>query len=71
MLDALLMENELTCNLHILRSKINKQKFFDKNFYPILLFYLGVVTLKDRFSMTLPNLTTRSIYMKSLLAMLK
>lgn len=62
-LDALVMDDGLTYGLPSLRSKFNKQKFFDKNFYPISLFYLGMVTLKDRFNVVLPNLTMRSIYM--------
>ena len=39
------------------------QKFFDKNFYPVSLFYLGMTTLQNNFRMALPNLTMRSIYM--------
>lgn len=63
MLDALVIDNELIYNLPDLRSKFNKQKFFDKKFYPISLYYLGMVTIKDKFKMTLPNLTMRSIYL--------
>ena len=63
MLDSLVMNDGLSYGLPSLRSKFNKQKFFDKNFYPISLFYLGMVTLKDRFNVVLPNLILRSIYM--------
>lgn len=62
MLDALVMEDEMPYAQPDLRSKFNKQKFFDKNFYPVSLFYLGMTTLKNAFRMTLPNLTMRSIY---------
>ena len=37
MLDALIIDNGLAYNMADLSSKFNKQKFFDKNFYPISL----------------------------------
>lgn len=63
MLDALVIDNELVYSLPDLRSKFNKQKFFDPQFYPISLYYLGMTTLKNSFKMTLPNLTAHSVYM--------
>lgn len=63
MLDALVINDGLYYNVADLSSKFNKQKFFDKNFYPVSLFYLGMTTLFNNFRMTLPNLTMRSIYM--------
>lgn len=63
MLDALVIDNGLSYNVADLSSKFNKQKFFDKNFYPVSLFYLGMTTLQSNFRMSLPNLTMRSIYM--------
>ena len=63
MLDALVVDDELIYSQPDLRSKFNKQKFFDKQFYPISLYYLGMTTLADEYVMHLPNLTMRSIYM--------
>ena len=63
MLDALVIDNGLYYNVADLSSKFNKQKFFDKNFYPVNLFYLGMTTLFNDYRMMLPNLTMRSIYM--------
>lgn len=63
MLDALVINDGLYYNVADLSSKFNKQKFFDKNFYPVSLFYLGMTTLQNAYRMTLPNLTMRSIYM--------
>ena len=51
MLNALVIDDELIYNLPDLRSKFNKQKFFDKKFYPISLYYLGMITIKDKFKM--------------------
>lgn len=63
MLDALVIDGELTYNVADLSSKFNKKKFFDKEFYPISLFYLGMTTMKNNYRMVLPNMTMRSVYM--------
>ncbi len=63
MLDALIIDNELIYSQSDLRSKFNKRKFFEKRFYPVSLYYLGMTTLVDAYTMRLPNLTMRSIYM--------
>ncbi|MDR0939096.1 MAG: ATP-binding protein [Mediterranea sp.] len=63
MLDTLLVDNELPYSASDLRSKFNKRKFFDKRFYPVSLYYLGMTTLESAYRMRLPNLTMRSIYM--------
>ena len=62
MLDAL-VDDELIYSQSDLRSKFNKRKFFEKQFYPVSLYYLGMTTLKNSYKMQLPNLTMRSIYM--------
>ena len=63
MLDALVIDDELSYNVSDLSSKFNKKKFFEKEFYPVSLFYLGMTTLKSAYRMVLPNMTMRSIYM--------
>lgn len=63
MLDALVIDDELSYNIKDLSSKFNKKKFFEKEFYPVSLFYLGMTTLKSAYRMVLPNMTMRSIYM--------
>ena len=62
LLNALLINDELIYSQPDLRSKFNKKKFFEKTFYPVSLYYLGMTTLTDKFTMKLPNLTVRSIY---------
>nr|WP_044655320.1 ATP-binding protein [Bacteroides acidifaciens] len=63
MLDALVIDDGLSYNVADLSSKFNKKKFFEKEFYPVSLFYLGMTTLKNAYRMVLPNMTMRSIYM--------
>ncbi len=53
---------EMSYTLGTLRSKFNKEQFFDKDFYPISFYYLGMTTLADGFSMKLPNNTMVSIF---------
>ena len=38
-------------NVPDLSSKLNKKKFFDKTFYPVSLFYLGMTTLRNNYRM--------------------
>ena len=63
MLDALVIDDKLFYSQSDLRSKFNKKKFFEKKFYPVSLYYLGMTTIADAYTMRLPNLTMRSIYM--------
>ncbi|BDW79923.1 hypothetical protein BFINE_57180 [Bacteroides finegoldii DSM 17565] len=58
-----MIDDELSYNVSDLSSKFNKKKFFEKEFYPVSLFYLGMTTLKSAYRMVLPNMTMRSIYM--------
>ena len=38
------------------------EQFFEHDFYPISLFYLGMLTIKNQFRMMLPNQTMREIF---------
>ncbi|MFH0925736.1 MAG: AAA family ATPase, partial [bacterium] len=51
MLEKLTFEKELSYDVKVIRSKFNMNQFFDKDFYPLSLFYLGMLTFKDRFKM--------------------
>lgn len=44
MLDALVIDDGLLYNITDLFSKFNKKKFFEKEFYPVSLFYLGTMS---------------------------
>lgn len=61
--DAVVIGNGVPYTAADLSRRFNKQKLFDKNSYPVILFYLGITTLQNNFRMTFPNLTMRSIYM--------
>lgn len=54
-------------------SKFNRTQFFDKNYYPVSLFYLGMLTKRDQFLLQIPNLNMQrsspSILMNSFISM--
>jgi hypothetical protein len=61
-LTDILKTNTIPYDEEYLISKFNKSQFFNKNYYPISLFYLGMLTRKDDFSLELPNLSMRKIF---------
>ena len=57
-------ENQIAYDRDFLISKFDMSQFFDKGFYPISFFYLGLLTKADRFYMRLPNLNLRQIFVQ-------
>lgn len=62
MLHQLVYEGTLGYTREMLKSKFTREQFFQKEFYPISLYYLGMTTLADNFDMVLPNNTMRTIF---------
>jgi len=62
LIETLLFENELPYDIDMLSSKFNMNQFFEKDFYPVSLFYLGMLTVKDDFRMAFPNQTLAKIF---------
>jgi len=61
-MDALVFDNSLEYDQKQLVSKFNMRQFFEKDYYPISLFYLGMTTIQSRYAMALPNNTLREIF---------
>lgn len=61
MLDALIIDDELPYNVADLSKKLDKQNVFDIRFYPIILFFYGVITLKDKYYMAFLDKIMRNI----------
>ncbi len=57
-------QNNIAYNRNFLTTKFNMSQFFEKSFYPISFFYLGMLTRQDRFSLKLPNLNMRQIFVE-------
>lgn len=62
MLHTLVYDGVMPYSSDDLMSKFNRNQFFQKEFYPISLFYLGMTTLVDDYEMELPNNTLRTIF---------
>ncbi len=48
----------------MLEEKFNRYQFFEKGFFPISFFYLGMLTIKDDYYLQLPNLNMRRIFVE-------
>ncbi|MCP5049232.1 MAG: AAA family ATPase [bacterium] len=62
LVNQLLIHNRLSYNKTALSEKFNMSQFFQKDFYPVSFFYLGMLTRQDDQYMCLPNLNMRSIF---------
>ena len=62
--DGLLLHGNIAFDMTFLISKFNMSQFFEKGFFPISFFYLGMLTRLDDFSLTLPNLNMRRIFVE-------
>ena len=60
--DQLLIRGQIAFDRNFLLSKFSMNQFFEKGFFPISFFYLGMLTHQDRFKLTLPNLNMRKIF---------
>ena len=45
-----------------LAAKFGRAKFFSKDFFPYALYYLGLLTFEDAFTLGIPNLTIRNMF---------
>ncbi|MEA1911002.1 MAG: AAA family ATPase [Spirochaetota bacterium] len=62
MLETIILNNELEYDSVQLTEKFNMNQFFQPDFYPVSLFYLGMLTIKDSYSMKIPNQTMQAIF---------
>ncbi|MCP4111667.1 MAG: AAA family ATPase [Desulfobacteraceae bacterium] len=62
--DQLTSENTISYDKNFLISKFNMSQFFEKGFFPISFFYLGMLTKQDDFFMKLPNMNMRKIFVE-------
>ncbi len=62
--NRLTTHNTIAYDKTFLVSKFNMTRFFDKSFYPISFFYLGMLTRRDDFYLKIPNLNMRKIFVE-------
>lgn len=62
--DQLTLQNVIPYDEDLLTAKFNMSQFFDKDFYPVSFYYLGMLTKQDSFFLKLPNLNMRKIFVE-------
>jgi hypothetical protein len=62
--DHLVTHGTIRYDSAFLITKFDMRQFFDKGFFPISFFYLGMLTIQDRFDMKLPNLNMHQIFVE-------
>jgi len=62
LVETLMLDGELPVDPAMLKSNFNRERFIEKAFFPLSLYYLGMVTFRDRFSLEFPNLTVKKIF---------
>ena len=62
--EQLILHNKILYDDVFLVEKFNMFQFFEKGFFPISFFYLGMLTKQDDFYLKLPNLNFRQIFIE-------
>ena len=61
-INRLTIHNTIRYDNVMLEEKFNMYQFFEKGFFPVSFFYLGMLTIKDHYYLQLPNLNMRKIF---------
>ncbi len=62
--DQLTLHNSISYDEVFLVEKFNMFQFFEKRFFAVSFFYLGMLTLRDDFYLKLPNLNMQQIFVE-------
>jgi hypothetical protein len=62
--NRLTIHNTIRYDDVMLEEKFNMYQFFEKGFFPVSFFYLGMLTMKDHYYLQLPNLNMRRIFIE-------
>ncbi len=62
LVETLMFDGVLPVDTAMLSSKFNMQRFVEKPFFPLSLYYLGMLTFRDDFNLEFPNLTVKKIF---------
>jgi hypothetical protein len=62
--NQLTLHNKIPYDEIFLLEKFNMYQFFEKSFFPVSFFYLGMLTKQDDFYLKLPNLNLRQIFVE-------
>jgi hypothetical protein len=64
LVDQLLTEGSLPTDMTLFQSQFNREKFVQSEFFPMSLFFLGLLSFEDEFSLRFPNLTVKTLFIE-------
>jgi hypothetical protein len=64
LVDQLLTEGTLPADMNLFHSQFNREKFVQPEFFPMSLFFLGLLSFQDEFSLSFPNLTVKTLFIE-------
>ncbi len=62
--EQLTMQNSIMYDRTLLTSQFDRSQFFKPDFFPVSFYYLGMLTKESEFSMTLPNMNMRKMFVE-------
>lgn len=62
LLSRLMTDGTMAMDSATLRSKFNMRSFFSPATFPVSLYYLGLLTFQDEFTLCFPNLTVKTLF---------
>ena len=62
LLETLMFEGRLPADMTMLSSTFNMARFFQPEFLPLSLYYLGILTFQDEYAFGFPNLTVKTLF---------
>ena len=62
--DRLLNEGSIPVDFGQFKSQFNREKFVQPEFFPMSLFFLGLLSFKDEYSLGFPNLSVKMLFME-------
>jgi hypothetical protein len=64
LVDQLMSEGSLPADVGQFKSQFNREKFIQPDFFPMSLFFLGLLSFKDEFSLGFPNLSVKILFLE-------
>jgi len=64
LVDQLINEGNFPADFGQFKSQFNREKFVQPDFFPMSLFFLGLLSFKDEYSLGFPNLSVKMLFME-------
>ena len=64
LVDQLMSEGSLPADFGQFKSQFNREKFVQPDFFPMSLFFLGLLSFKDEYALGFPNLSVKLLFLE-------